>query len=56
MGTIFGIIGFLCAIYVIYDVLVERKDLGAVNKLVWIVFALLFNILTAIVYYLTQKR
>ncbi|MEM6831681.1 MAG: PLDc N-terminal domain-containing protein [Bacteroidota bacterium] len=49
------IVGVVCAIWVIYDVWVKQKmDTGV--KIVWTIFALFFNILSAIVYYLVKKR
>ena len=56
MGTILGIVAVICAIWVIYDVLVNNKELSTGMKVVWIICALLFSIITAIVYYLVEKK
>ena len=56
MGTILGIVALICAIWVIYDVLVNNKGLSTGIKVVWIICALLFSIITAIVYYLVEKK
>ena len=56
LTTILWIIGLLCAIWVIYDVLAKNKRLSAGMKVVWIVLALLLSILTAIIYYLVYKK
>ena len=50
-GTILGIVALVCAIWVIYDVLVKNKGLSSTDKLIWIICAVFFNIITAIVYY-----
>lgn len=56
MGTILGIVAVICAIWVIYDVLVNNKGLSTGMKVVWIICALVFSIITAIVYYLVEKK
>ena len=55
-GNLIGLVAFLCAVWVIYDVLVNNKELSTGMKIVWIVCAVLFSILTAIVYYLVGRR
>ena len=54
-GQIISIIALVCAIWVIYDVLVNKK-MKTETKVLWIIAALLFNILTAIVYYFVKKK
>ncbi|TVQ71911.1 MAG: hypothetical protein EA363_05350 [Balneolaceae bacterium] len=56
MEAILGIIALICAIWVIYDVWAVQKTMSAGKKVVWTIFALIFSILTAIVYYLLQKK
>ena len=53
---IIGIIALICAIWVIYDVLVKNKGLSQVAKIIWIVCAILFSIITAIVYYFIGRK
>ncbi len=55
-STVIGIIALLCAIWVIYDVLAKNKKLSTTAKIVWIVCALLFSIITAIVYYFIGRK
>jgi len=45
-----SIIPILCAAYVIYSVWWRDKDRSTGNRVIWTVFALLFNVITAIVY------
>lgn len=45
------IVGLLCAIWVIVDVLKNQKSMTTGMKVLWIVLAILFSIITAIVYY-----
>ncbi|NCP71820.1 hypothetical protein GW835_00290 [archaeon] len=55
LETIIGIIGLISAIWVIYDVLTNNKKLSTVKKVIWIICAILFSILTAIIYFLVYK-
>ena len=55
-GGLIGLIALICAIWVIYDVLAVNKRLSDVAKIVWIIAALIFSIITAIIYYLVEKR
>ena len=50
-STIFGIVAVLAVIWVIYDVIVNNKKLSDGMKVLWIVCAVFFSIVTAIVYY-----
>lgn len=56
MNTVIGILGIACAIWVIYDVWSEQKSMTTGNKILWTVLAVIFSIITAIVYYFTKKR
>jgi hypothetical protein len=56
MSTIVSIVALVCAIWVIYDVWTAQKSMSGGSKLLWTIFALLFSIITAIVYYFTQKK
>jgi prolipoprotein diacylglyceryltransferase len=53
---IFGLIALACAVLVIYDVVVKQKKMKDNKKVLWIIFAVLFSIITAIVYYLVIKK
>ena len=55
-GAILWIVGVAAAIWVIYDVLVNNKKLSTGMKVLWIVLALIFSIITAIVYYFVGKK
>ena len=55
-NTIYGIIHLVCAVWVIYEVWVVNKKMSEGGKLLWTILALLFSIITAIVYYFTQKN
>jgi len=54
-GSIFGLIALICAIWVIYDVFAKNRKLSDGMKIAWTVLAIVFNIITAIVYYLVYK-
>lgn len=55
-GWILWIIGIICAIWVIYDVLVVNRGLDTTKKVLWILAAIFFSIITAIVYYFVYKK
>jgi uncharacterized BrkB/YihY/UPF0761 family membrane protein len=54
-GTIIGVIALICAIWVIYDVLVNNKRLTDGMKILWVILAVFFSIITAIIYYLVGR-
>ena len=54
-GTLLWIVGVICAVWVIYDVVVNQKKMKDLHKLLWILFAIIFSIITAIVYYFVVK-
>ena len=56
LNTILGIISLVLAIWVIYDVLAVQKKMSTGKKVLWIVLAILFSIITAIIYYLMHKK
>jgi len=51
----FGVIAVICAVLVIYDVFTKQKKMKENQKIIWTVCAILFNVLTAIVYYIAVK-
>ncbi len=56
ISAIFYLIAVFCAVWVIYQVWAVNTKLNLGGKLVWTVFALIFNILTAIVYYFIGRK
>jgi hypothetical protein len=56
VNTVLGLVGLVFAILVIYDVLANQKSFSTGKKVLWIVLAVLFSIITAIIYYLMYKR
>jgi hypothetical protein len=52
----FGIIALICAVWVIYDVFTVQKRMKDVNKLIWVIAAIAFSVITAIVYYFMVKK
>lgn len=56
MPTLFWAIGVACAIYVIYNVWTKEPTLTDGKKILWTIAALIFNVFTAIVYYILRKR
>jgi len=56
LQSVIGIIALICAVWVIYDVLVNNKRLSQTAKIVWIICAILFSIITAIIYYFIGRK
>lgn len=56
LGSLIGIVALICAVWVIYDVLVNNKKLSDGMKVLWIIVAILFSIITAIVYFLIGRN
>jgi len=56
ISTIWGLLALASVIWVIYDVLTQNKSLTSVMKAVWIIVALLFGIIGAVVYYFIGKN
>jgi len=56
METIGGIIALVCGVWVIYHVWAVNKGLSTGSKIIWTIFAVLFSIITAIVYLIVKKR
>ena len=55
-GTIFWLLGLAAFLYVLIDILTHQKKMPTTNKVIWIVCAVIFNIITAIVYYFVVKK
>jgi len=56
MSYIISIIILICAVWVIYDVLAKNKKLSTTAKVIWVVCAVFFSIITAIVYYFIGRK
>ncbi|MCX6710294.1 MAG: PLDc N-terminal domain-containing protein [Candidatus Woesearchaeota archaeon] len=52
---LWGILALVAAIWVIYEA-ATNKSLSTGQKALWIILALFFSIITAIVYYLVMKK
>ncbi|MEZ5335203.1 MAG: PLD nuclease N-terminal domain-containing protein [Methanolobus sp.] len=46
----------LSVIWVVYDVITQNKRLNSTQKFLWIVIAIIFNILGAVAYYFLGKK
>ena len=55
-GWLFWIIEIACAAWVIVDILKYQKKMKDNEKLIWIIAAIIFGLLTAIVYYFVHKQ
>lgn len=52
---VWWLLGVVCAVWVIYDVWTKQK-MESLHKLLWTVGAIIFSVLTAIVYYFMVYR
>lgn len=55
-GGLLGLIALICAILVIYEVITKHKHWSDGKKIIWIVCAIIFSIITAIVYYFVEYK
>jgi hypothetical protein len=55
-GMLWWAAGIASAVWVIYDIMTYQKRMKTEHKVLWIIAALIFSIITAIVYYLVVKR
>jgi len=53
---LFWLVGVAAAVWVIYDVWTQQRKTSQGEKIVWTILAILFSIITAIVYYFVKKR
>lgn len=56
LSWIVWVIGIVAAVWVIVDVLTKQRGMQTGEKVVWVVCAVLFSIITAIVYWFLKKR
>jgi len=54
-GT-WSIVALICAVWVIYDIFTAQKGMNNTHKILWTIAAILFSIITAIVYYFVVKK
>jgi hypothetical protein len=55
LEALLGVIPLVCAVWVIYEVFTKQKKMKSNKKIIWTVCAILFNVITAIVYYIKFK-
>ncbi len=56
INAILLILGVIAAVWVIYDVVALQKRMNTGEKVIWVILAFLFSIITAIIYYFVKKR
>jgi hypothetical protein len=56
LNWILWVVGIVAAVWVIVDVLTKQRSMSSGEKVVWVVCAVLFSIITAIVYWFMKKR
>jgi prolipoprotein diacylglyceryltransferase len=55
-GGLWWIIGVIAAVWVIYDVWTKRGSMDQTQKIIWTIAAVIFSVITAIVYYFVVMR
>jgi prolipoprotein diacylglyceryltransferase len=53
---LWGLIGLIATIWVIYDVLTAQKKMPDIEKLIWVLVAFFLGIIGAVIYYLIVKK
>lgn len=56
LNTILYLVGLVCAVWVLYDVWANNKKASTGVKVLWSIAAVIFSIITAVVYYLVVKK
>ncbi|MEQ8714395.1 MAG: PLDc N-terminal domain-containing protein [Cyclobacteriaceae bacterium] len=56
MNNIMYIVALVAAVWVLYEVWTQQKGMSTGSKIIWSICALLFSIITAIVYFFMKKR
>jgi hypothetical protein len=56
MGRLLAVFYIVCAVWVIYHVWTKNRQLTDTEKLIWTISAVVFSFLTAVIYYVVQKR
>ncbi len=56
MGRLLVVFYIVCAVWVIYHVWAKNRQLTDTEKLIWTISAIVFSFLTAVIYYVVQKR
>ncbi|MFT4283062.1 MAG: PLDc N-terminal domain-containing protein [Candidatus Woesearchaeota archaeon] len=56
LSWIFGVLALASIVWVIIDVFTKNKRLSAGMKVLWTVLAILFSIITAVVYYFIGRN
>ena len=56
-GLIIVLLVVACAVWVIYDAcFIEKNNFSTTRKILWAVLAICFSVITAILYYLIEKK
>lgn len=56
MGSLISLLAIVAAVLVIYHIWTKNDRLTDTEKLIWTIAAVVFSIITGIVYYFTQYR
>lgn len=56
LRNLVGLIMLICAVWVIYEVITKHKHWKDSKKIIWIICAIIFSIITAIVYYFMEYK
>lgn len=57
MARLLPLLALVCAFYVLYQIwIVEKNKRSNEEKLLWTLLALLFNIITAVIFYVFERK
>ncbi|NQV91552.1 PLDc N-terminal domain-containing protein [Candidatus Woesearchaeota archaeon] len=55
-GMFIWVLGIIAFLWVVADIIKYQKKMDSMHKILWIVAAFFFSIITAIVYYFVVKK
>jgi phosphotransferase system glucose/maltose/N-acetylglucosamine-specific IIC component len=55
MGALIGLVGLAATIYALYDIIFRQPAMERIEKLIWIIVILVFNIVGVLAYFLIVK-
>lgn len=56
MALLFSLLYLAAAVWVLYEVWAKNNRFTDTEKLIWTIGAILFSLITAVVYYLTRRK
>jgi membrane protein DedA with SNARE-associated domain len=55
-GILFWVVAFVCAVWLINEVLTTKQKMSKLEKAIWIILAIPLSIIASIIYWLFKKK